>query len=63
MFAHAPDILFTVATQVNALGVVHVVNLHREPGTKPSGKSTTSLGFVTKTGSGELAPICAGACA
>lgn len=62
-FAHGPVVLFTVAVQVRTLGVVQVVNRHREPATKPSGSICADAGLVTKTGSGELAPICAGACA
>ena len=53
---HPPDVLFTVAVQVRTLGIVHVVNFHREPGTKPSGRDM-SPGLVTKTGKGEFAPI------
>lgn len=30
-FAQAPDVLFTVAVHVTTLGMVHVVNLQREP--------------------------------
>jgi hypothetical protein len=56
-FAHGPEILFTLTLHVNTLGVVQVVNLHRVPGTKPSGNDGAV--FVINTGNGELVPICA----
>jgi len=48
---------FTVAVQLNTLGMVHVENFHLVPGVKPSGNAGA---FVTYTGSGEAIPTCTG---